>query len=71
MGLPVDAEINGRYVISQEVAGANSKIVVTRLVDLSKQQLIIKEEWLNFLDGLCPSMINMTVMEMLCDALFV
>lgn len=70
MGLPVDAEINGRYVISQEVAGANSKIVVTRLVDLAKQQPIIKEEWLNFLDGLCPSMIDMAVMEMLCDALF-
>lgn len=70
MGLPVDAEINGRYIISQESAGANSKIFVTRIEDGIKQQLVMKQDWLNFFDGLCVGVIDMTAMEMLCDSLF-
>lgn len=70
MGLPVNATIDGRYVLTQEEAGVNSKIIITRLSDSSQQQLVMKASWLRMFDGLIPGYIDQSVMGMLCDELF-
>lgn len=70
MGLPTNIEVNGRYVITTERAGANSKLIVERLADGQKDQLIMKEEWWRMLDGLCTTSHDLDALEMLCDELF-
>ena len=70
MGLPTNIEVNGRYVITTERAGANSKLIVERLADGQKDQLIMKEEWWRMLNGLCTTSHDLDVLEMLCDELF-
>lgn len=70
MGLPVNLEVPGLYVIETDSVGVNKKIIVTRLSDNAVKQEIIKDEWFAFLDALCEHTHDSGALELACDTLF-
>jgi hypothetical protein len=70
MGIPINAEIDGRYVLTQDKAGNNSKVIITRLSDDTSKQMVVNAEFLALLDGLMTGAIDHAVLGALCDTLF-